>query len=314
MGKNTFLWKTFGVVLCYCFEMAHYKIKDLEQLTGIKAHTIRMWEKRYGILTPDRTETHIRNYSDRELSFLLNVALLNKHGIKISRIADMSHEQIINKVLDLRDSAEVDTSQEKLVLSLVELDEALFRQTLGELIFKHGLEDTFTHYLLPFLEKIGIMWMVGSINPAQEHFVSNLIRQRIICEIDKLPVPENSERPVMLFLPEHEWHEISLLFYHFVLRSAGLHTIYLGQSVPYDAMLECVEKFKPACLVTSWITAVDERFIKSYFQRLYEESGAVPVFAGGYQIRLNGHLIAGWATKIDAVEDIRKVVALATEK
>jgi DNA-binding transcriptional MerR regulator len=288
--------------------MADYKIKDLEQLTGIRAHTIRMWEKRYGILNPERTETQIRTYRDEELTLLLNISMLNKHGLKISRIADMSHQQIVDKVLEIREDRPSDVSQENLVLALIEMDELLFRSTLEILIADHGLEVTFSKHLLPFLERIGVMWMVGSINPAQEHFISNLIRQKIICEIDKLPVPDRKQPPILLFLPEHEWHEISLLFYQFILRNSGRNTVYIGQSLPFDALLECIDKIKPVCLITSWLTSVDERFVKSYFKRLWEESNHLPVYAGGYQILSHGHLITNWAVRIDSVTDIKQLV------
>ncbi len=287
--------------------MAEYKIKDLEQLTGIKAHTIRMWEKRYGILHPERTETHIRTYSDQELILLLNVALLNKNGIKISHIAAMDSGQISEKVLDFRDSKQFDTSHEKLVLALIELDEVLFKSTLAELIEEFGLEKTFILHLLPFLEKIGVMWMVGTINPAQEHFMSNLIRQKIISETEKLSIPSPKTQPVMLFLPEHEWHEISLLFYHFVLRKAGKLTFYLGQSLPYDALLDCIEKIRPSCLLTSWLTAVDGGFVRRYFERLHQDTNGIPVYAGGYQIKVNAEQISNWAKHIESVDSIREI-------
>jgi DNA-binding transcriptional MerR regulator len=264
--------------------MAEYKIKDLETLTGIKAHTIRIWEKRYNILTPERTDTLIRTYSDEELTLLLNIAILNNNGIKISRIAEMSPQQIAEKVWEVKGKDTIDNSTEILILALIELDEQLFKTTLQELIDSIGLVDTFTKKLIPFLDRIGVMWLVGSISTAQEHFISNLIRQKIISETDKLDVPKSFDRPVMLFLPEHEWHEISLLFYHFVLRNKQLQTVYLGQSLPYEALLESIEKLRPRALVTSWLTAVDEKFIVNYFQNLHKDTEGLPLFAGGYQI------------------------------
>jgi DNA-binding transcriptional MerR regulator len=288
--------------------MAVYKIKDLEQLTGIKAHTIRVWEKRYGILNPERTDTQIRTYSDKELVSILNVALLNKSGLKISRIAEMSEKEVNQKVADLKGNYVVETSYEQLVMSLVELDENLFKSTLSNLIEDFGLEVTFTNHLIPFLDKIGIMWLVGSINAAQEHFMSNLIRQLIITEIDKIEVPALREKPIMLFLPEHEWHEISLLFYQFVLRKMGKSTFYLGQSLPYGAVVECVEKIQPACLVTSWLTSVDGAFVKKYFQRLHNDTNGLKVFAGGYQMKLHGDLISNWAVIVESVVDLKHFV------
>lgn len=285
-------------------KMAEYKIKDLETLTGIKAHTIRIWEKRYGLISPERTETLIRTYSDEELTMLLNIAMLNKHGVKISKIAQMKPEQISSKVWDLMGEQSVDSCTEKFILALLNLDEALFKDTLQFLIDEKGLEETFKENLIPFLDRIGVMWMVGTINPAQEHFISNLIRQKIISAIDKLEVPTKKEHPVMLFLPEHEWHEISLLFYHYTIRRSGLYTIYLGQSLPYDALLECIERFQPRAIVTSWLTAVDTNYMTNFFKQLYKDTKALPVYAGGYQINSNRTLIAEYISEINSIDEM----------
>jgi DNA-binding transcriptional MerR regulator len=285
--------------------MAEYKIKDIEQLTGIKAHTIRIWEKRYGILRPNRTETQIRTYGDDELMLLLNIALLNKHGVKISRIAEMNQLEISNRVSSMLIEKTKNKYQEKLVLALIELNEILFRDTLAEIIEESDLEQAFTQEVLPFLERIGVMWMVGSINPAQEHFISNLIRQKIITEIDKLPIPSGDHfKTALLFLPEHEWHEISLLFYHYTLRKKNIKTFYLGQALPYDSVLECIDKLKPSCLVTSWLTSVDERFIISYFKRLHTESGGIQIFGGGYQINLFKDALKKWVRPISNMDEV----------
>jgi len=287
--------------------MAEYKIKDLETLTGVKSHTIRIWEKRYGFVNPDRTHTQIRTYSDQELTMLLNVALLNKNGMKISHIAQLNHEEITNKVWEIKSKPNDQVGTEKLIIALVEMDEELFHQTLNDLVSSVGLVDTFILHLVPFLDRIGIMWLVGSINPAQEHFISNLIRSRVIAETDKLAIPSKEKAPVMLFLPEHEWHEISLLFYQFILRSSGINTVYLGQSLPYDSLLECVEKLKPSVVLTSWLTAVDEKFLMSYFKNLKRELNGIPVYAGGYQISKHSE---GLKDLIHEVKDVKMLTHL----
>ena len=284
--------------------MASYKIKDLEILTGVKAHTLRIWEKRYDFIKPDRTDTQIRTYTDEELVVLLNVALLNKNGIKISKIADMSRDQIASKVVEVTSKKDPEVSQEKLLLALVELDEQLFRNTLQELIDVCGLERTFTEHLIPFLDRIGVMWLVGTINPAQEHFISNLIRQKIISTIDLLDVPLKKGRPVMLFLPEHEWHEISLLFYQFSLRNKGIPTVYLGQSLPYESLLEAIRKVNPCALVSSWLTAVDDQFMVNYLQQLSKEISGIPHYAGGYQVNLNSARLSGIINEIKVLSDL----------
>jgi methanogenic corrinoid protein MtbC1 len=250
----------------------------------------------------------IRTYNDNELSILLNIALLNKNGLKISKIAEMNSEEIFQKVWKIRAEKSIDSSTEKLILSLIELNEGLFKSTLQNLIDVKSLEETFIHTLVPFLDRIGVMWLVGSIDAAQEHFISNLIRQKVISEIDKLPVPQKTTSPVMLFLPEHEWHEISLLFYHYVLRKKGIDTIYLGQSLPYDSLKECLKKQKPKALVTSFLTCVEEKFLCNYFKQLQQDSEFVPIYAGGYQIKKNAHLLDKYLTEIKDISDLSQKI------
>ena len=286
--------------------MAEYKIKDLENLTGIKSHTIRIWEKRYRILSPDRTDTKIRTYSDSELTHLLTVSMLNRNGIKISKIAKLSQEDMNKLLWDIKVNKEPEYSMDKLLLSLVSLDEELFKETLANLLETEGLEKTFTDHLIPFLDRIGIMWLIGSVNPAQEHFMSNLIRQKIISEIDKQEIPVSTEKSVLMYLPEHEWHEMSLLFYHFLLRSKGIPTFYLGQSLPYESLVECIEKLKPNYILSSWLTAVDEKLVVSYFKKLKSDYPNLDVFAGGPQIKANSTALKKYIIEVNDLASIMK--------
>ena len=284
--------------------MAEYKIKDLENLTGIKSHTIRIWEKRYNILDPNRTDTQIRMYSDDELTHLLTVSMLNRNGIKISKIAKLS-QQDMNKLLwDIKVNKEPEYSMDKLIMALISLDENLFNKTLQNLIDTEGLETTFTQHLIPFLDRIGIMWLIGSINPAQEHLISNLIRQKVISEIDKQTVPNDKTSPVVVYLPEHEWHEISLLFYQFLLREKGVKTAYLGQSLPYPALQECIEKLKPKAILSSWLTAVDSKFVVNYFKRLRKDYPDLKVFAGGAQVKSNAEVLSSYITVVKDIDEV----------
>ena len=286
--------------------MAEYKIKDLENLTGIKSHTIRIWEKRYRILSPDRTDTKIRTYSDSELTHLLTVSMLNRNGIKISKIAKLSQEDMNKLLWDIKVNKEPEYSMDKLLLSLVSLDEQLFKETLANLLETEGLEKTFTDHLIPFLDRIGIMWLIGSVNPAQEHFMSNLIRQKIISEIDKQEIPVSTEKSVLMYLPEHEWHEMSLLFYHFLLRSKGVPTFYLGQSLPYESLVECIEKLKPNYILSSWLTAVDGKLVVGYFKKLKSDYPTLDVFAGGPQIKANSTALKKYIIEVNDLASIMK--------
>lgn len=193
--------------------MAQYTIKELEHLSGIKAHTIRIWEQRYNILCPKRTETNIRYYDDADLKSILNISLLNERGYKISKIAQMPKEQIQQKVQQLCDeSCRGSHHIHTLVKAMVDMDEETFDKTLSTAALQLGVKGTMNEVIYPFLTKIGILWQTGNISPAHEHFVSNLIRQKLIVAIDGQVVRVQQEAPVhVLYLPEGELHELVLL-------------------------------------------------------------------------------------------------------
>jgi MerR family transcriptional regulator, light-induced transcriptional regulator len=284
--------------------MGEYKIKDIETLTGIKSHTIRIWEKRYDILKPKRTSTKIRTYSDTDLTTILNVAILNKNGWKISRIAEISEEERQVKVLALLTGSEGDIHFEKMLLSLIELDEISFSEAIDYLVQKFGLEITFTKHLIQFLERIGVMWIAGTINPSQEHFIIHLIRQKLIYETAKLPIPKPKSPKVLLFLPENEWHELSLLFYHFILRNKRVNSFYLGQSLPYASVIECVERLQPKAIVTSILTAADESYYVNLFKKMRQDLGELPIYVGGQQVINYKDNLKKYITPVQSVKDL----------
>jgi MerR family transcriptional regulator, light-induced transcriptional regulator len=216
--------------------MASYSIKDLEDLSGIKAHTIRIWEKRYGIVVPERTTTNIRLYSDDDLKKLLNISILNRNGLKISYLSKLTNNELKEKVIHIsRETSDAGTQIENLIISMLELDEWKFDKILSDSIIRIGFEEAMVQVMHPFFEKIGLLWQTGSINPAQEHFVSNLMRQKLIVAIDGQAPARLENRPTfILFLHENELHELGLLFYSYLLKKKGVNVIYLGQAVPFD--------------------------------------------------------------------------------
>src|ERR1035437_4766443 len=220
--------------------MINYSIKDLEKLTGIKAHTIRIWEKRYNVVSPVRTDTNIGLYSDSDLKRLLNVSILNRNGLKISSILQLSSQELNQKVLDVSNSSiNVDSVIESMIIAMIDLDEAKFEKLLSNGILKYGFEDTVSNIIYPFLEKIGILWLIGTIYPAQEHFISNLIRQKLIIALDTQVNNSNSNRKsFLLFLRDGEYHEISHLFYSFLIKRKGHRVIYLGQNTPLADIIQ----------------------------------------------------------------------------
>lgn len=265
--------------------MGKYSIKELEKLSGIKAHTIRIWEKRHKIITPSRTTTNIRYYSDEDLKKIINVSLLNSSGIKISKIADMSPEVMHSQVMQISDQkAEAPVYIDQLVVAMIDLEEEAFEKTLNNLILLHGFEKTITEIVYPFLEKIGILWQTQNITPAQEHFISNLIRQKMIVAIDGLPIPPKTSKKALLFLPEGELHELGLLFYHFLTRKAGYRTYYLGQNVPHKDLLSIYSKHSPDLIVTS-ITSAPSTPVEKYLQQLQDDFPAASLLVSGYQVQ-----------------------------
>jgi MerR family transcriptional regulator, light-induced transcriptional regulator len=271
--------------------MGKYSIKELEQLSGIKAHTIRIWEKRHKIIEPQRTHSNIRFYSDFDLKKIINVSLLNTNGIKISKIADMSLEDMNQKVLEISETRN-DTAIhiDQLVVSMVDMEEEQFEKTLSNLILRNGFEKAVTEVVYPFLEKIGILWQTQNITPAQEHFISNLIRQKIIVGIDSLPLPPKSAKRVVLFLRERELHEIGLLFYHYIVRKAGFRTYYLGQNVPHEDLVQVVNHHNPDILITSLTSTLELISTETYLKQISKQFSDKKILVSGYQVReLDAH-------------------------
>jgi DNA-binding transcriptional MerR regulator len=236
--------------------MSRYSIKDLENLSGIKAHTLRMWEKRYGVIQPERTDTNIRYYTNEELKKVLNIAILNRYGLKISKIVGLSTEELHKKVLEVAtEEVEENTQIESLVIAMVDLDEPRFEKVLANCTLRMGFEQTILSIVYPFFQKVGVLWQAGAVSPAQEHFISNLIRQKLIVAIDGqgLMMKENPKQ-FLLFLPEGEMHELGLLFYNYLIRKAGHRAVYLGQSVPIADVVAVNQKMPSQYIITSTLS------------------------------------------------------------
>ena len=266
--------------------MATYTIRDLEKLSGIKAHTIRIWEKRYGLIEPQRTSTNIRTYCDLDLKRLLNISLLNHNGFKISRIARLSNDELSEKIYHLQqNSTDTESQIKSLTIAMMELDEDKFEKITSRAIIQLGFEDTIIKVIYPFFQQIGIMWQTGIINPAQEHFVSNLIRQKMIMAIDsQITVNSPDHKSFMLFLPEGELHELGLLFFAYLIKKRGHRLIYLGQSVPMNDLIEAA-KLKPVdYIVTAFVSSINDQDILLYLKNLSDRLKNESVLISGSQV------------------------------
>jgi DNA-binding transcriptional MerR regulator len=246
-----------------------FSISDLEELTGISAHSIRMWERRYGLLEPLRTDTNIRRYSNEHLKKLLNISLLLRSGYKISELADYSEEELvirINSLLSKKADFEHEFNQWK--LAMINFDTLLFEDTYHRLLKTMTFDDLFLGVILPFLERIGTLWQTNSITVAHEHFISSLIRQKLFFQIENLPLNrKESEVRYVLFLPLQELHELGLLFMHYSLLLHGHSSIYLGPNVD-AATLQGIPEDKPRVFISYMTIAPAEAEVLRYLQDL----------------------------------------------
>ncbi|MCH6200546.1 MerR family transcriptional regulator [Aquiflexum sp. LQ15W] len=264
--------------------MSTYSIKDLEQLSGIKAHTLRIWEQRYNLLHPMRTDTNIRFYDDASLKLILNVALLNDNGYKISKIANMSEAEMREEVVKLTEKTLTHDDQiHALTICMIEMDEDRFEKVLSTNILKIGFEQTMLNIIYPFMSKIGVLWQTGAINPAQEHFMSNLIRQKLIVAIDG-QIYKGGGKKFLLYLPEGELHEISILFAAYLIKLKGHKLIYLGQNTPDEDLQIVYRLHQPEFLMTIITTSPNSDEIQDYIYSISERFQKSEIILSGYQI------------------------------
>ncbi len=266
--------------------MANYSIKDLEKLSGVKAHTLRIWERRYQLLTPERTQTNIRFYGDGDLRKLLNVNILLQNGWKISKASKLDQEALSKEVVSLRENLPPDTADflpfiNSLLIATLELNQEIFEKLFNTATTRFGLKQTMIHVINPLLRKIGLMWSVWSLHPGQEHFATNLIRQKLCTAIDNIIVFDPKPEKFLLFLPEKEFHEIGLLFSHYWLRSEGYTVTYLGQNTPFNAVAQAAELQNPDCLLTFFIIEPKEAEAQRYVEKLSEIFVDKKVFIAG---------------------------------
>jgi DNA-binding transcriptional MerR regulator len=289
-----------------------FTIRDLSQLTRIKPHTLRIWEQRYGILRPQRTDTNIRLYNQEELKLLLNVAILYENGVKISRIASLPQEDLRAEVKKLTaGKIQYFSHIQGLVLAMLELDEDAFYRQLNSNIMAFGMEETISKIIFPFLQHIGILWQTNSINPAQEHFITYLIRQKLTVAIDEASASplRKDYKKIILFLPEGELHEISLLYTCYLLKKLNHKVIYLGQSMPLHD-LEVVQKIHAADYLFTIITSTPcLEDVQPYLEKLASIRGNADVILAGYQVNSQELSLPQGMRKLGHPEEIHTVFA-----
>lgn len=291
--------------------MSQYSIRDLEQLSGIKAHTLRIWEQRYDIIAPQRTDTNIRYYGDRDLKLVLNISLLKDHGYKISEIARMEAEAMHAEVVAISDRQLNYPDQiHALTISMLDLDEDRFEKIVSTNILQFGFENTMINIIYPFLNRIGTLWVTGSVGPAQEHFISNLIRQKIIVAIDGQIVKTTPEsKTFLMFLPEGELHEMGLLFANYIVRARNNRVIYLGQCLPFSELEFAYSMHRPDYIFAAITSVPSNNDVQPYVDKLAARFPEATILLTGYQVVGQDIQIADNVKLINKIEDL---IALAT--
>ncbi len=251
--------------------MRFYQITDLEQLTGIKAHTLRIWEKRYNLIEPDRTSTNYRRYNDDQVKKLLNVSTLLANGYKISKIAGLSEKDLHNKIIETKLATQDDVIYtsfiNSLLASMIDFDESSFEKIYTTVINKCGLFEGMLRVFYPLFNKIGLLWIINNLSPVQEHFASCLIKRKIMAATDALPLVKNKKKKFLLLLVPTELHEISLLFANYIIRSKGHETIYLGTDVPYENISMVLNHTKPNVLLTFFTLPQNPKQVYADFKK-----------------------------------------------
>lgn len=267
--------------------MTHYSIKDLEYLSGIKAHTIRIWEKRYQLLDPNRSDTNIRYYTDDDVRRILNVSMLIKNGYKISNVAAFDDAKLQEEVLRQNKTLlDPEKNIDQLLFHTVNLDTFGFEQLLKKIIQENGFSKTIQNVIFPFFERIGLLWQAGSIFVAHEHFVSNLIRNHLIVETAKFD-NHLSEKKVLFFLREGELHELGLLYFNFLAAENGFRCIYLGQSLPFSDLASLLRSTEFNLVCTTFINAIEKPELEHYLANLSLAFNKNKILIAGRQIAIH---------------------------
>ena len=291
--------------------MSQYSIKEVESLSGVKAHTLRIWEQRYGFLKPDRTDTNIRFYSDDQLKLILNISTLNRSGMRISKIASLDANTLCKEVEKLAEQqAEPNVLLDALIHSMIDFDEDRFEKTLSCAILQHGFAKAFSELVFPLMTRTGVLWSTGVVYPAQEHFISNLVRRKICAAIESQHVVRNQHtKKFALFLPEGETHELVLLFTEYILRQNNHHVAYLGGSLPFDDISFIRKSFQPDYLVTYFCIPPVEMPLQEYINQLSNNFSAQKIIVGGKQIDLQQPSLPANVTPVRCINSLMKAIS-----
>lgn len=291
-------------------QIVAYSIKDLENLSGVKAHTLRIWEKRYGIIQPERTETNIRYYKESDLQKILNISLLNRHGIKISKIANLSNEELKARVAEVVQVGSAFEDQlDSLMLAMFDLEEAKFTLILDHQIESKGFEETMEKIVYPLLDKLSMMWLAGSIKGVHENFVVNIIRKKTIVAIDKIKYKEvRQDNRFLIYLPENESHELSLLFLHYILASSGIKVLNLGTNVSIYDVLDAYQIFRPKYIFSLFNDSFAETPLQPYLDELIRNCPDSHLLISGFQTASQKILLPPKSKVLHSIDQVKDFI------
>ncbi len=288
-----------------------FSIKNLENISGIKAHTIRIWEKRYNLLQPERTDTNIRRYSLDSLRKLLNITLLYNHGIKISKIANLPEKEIpfLVREIALKSSSE-QVSINAFKLSMVNFDITMFDATYDELMNKNDFSFIYLNIFVPLMSGLGILWQTGAISPSHEHFITNLIKQKIHIQTELMQrdsTPQINASTFVLYLPENEIHELSILFLNYFVLNNGFKTIFLGQSIP-TVSLKTLLSYSPSLHFVTYVTVEPNKeeiddYLAHFNKELIENTENQLSIFGPQVQHIDKTVVASGINVYDKIED-----------
>jgi len=271
--------------------MNTFSIAQLARYSGVKAHTIRMWERRYNALSPRRSEGNTRSYDGDQLRRLLNIASLHSLNFKLPELAALPDEDLFRMVreeMSRQNGGYYEYYISQLVAAGLSFDEPGFDKVLDHCIIRYGIEETYENIMYPLLNRIGLMWSCDEIPPAQEHFISNLVRQKLLVAIDALPFPKTEDETWLLFLPEDELHETGLLFANYLIRKSGRRTVYLGGNLPMQSLQQALKNVRPSHLLLFFVMNDLQENRQAYLDELKKLCPRETILLCGDQSRFEG--------------------------
>lgn len=290
--------------------MSTYTIKQLELVSGIKAHTIRMWERRYNLFTPHRTNTNIRRYTAEDVQLILNISQLLRNGYKISKLASKPLDEIVQLTLSNSNKTSISAEMElePLFLSLFSYDQDSLKAALKKKIEEKGLEQTYESILIPLLYRIGVLWQTGMLKTTHEHIVSNIIKHLLISHYESLSEPKPNAPFAIFFLPESEFHELGLLYFAYIAKKKGLRTIYLGQSTPIEDVISTSLELKPSILFTSTSTAISKINLNELTKTVRKNLKNCHLCITGYKANQDRYKLPKDITIISAADSFNRII------